>query len=146
MAVILLWQDSALGRGGGVVLETIELFGERIGPRPAGGGAQTREVSVAQHTQQVGEVVVAPHEPGTAQHPLVGVLDEILGVLPRPAQPVGGAIETLDMRAQRVRIQPAPRAGLLFVWFCFGSTHEPDQRPRNGHGHSSPPRGESEVA
>ena len=80
-----------------------------VGARAARGGAQAREVGVAQHAQQVAEVLLGAQHAGLLEHARVGLLDEVLGVLARAAQRPGGAVEPVEMVAQVVGIQAARR-------------------------------------
>ena len=49
--------DNGLGSARGAIFETIELVGQGIGSRSPGGGAQPGEVRVAQHAQEVPEIL-----------------------------------------------------------------------------------------
>jgi len=71
-------------------LKLVESITSRDGERssrPSG-----TDPCVPEHRQEIGQILVAAQEAGTAQNLLVGVLDEILRVLARSAQPVGGAV------------------------------------------------------
>ena len=61
--------------------------------------------------ERIGEVSVPAQETWPAEHPLIGVLDEILGVLPRPAQSVRGPVEPVHMGRERVGVELPRRLG-----------------------------------
>src|SRR5207245_4833489 len=62
---------------------------------------------VAQNPHQVVEVLVPVQHARPGEHSRKRLLDEVLGVLARAAQPPGGAIETVDVLGQRLWIQGA---------------------------------------
>jgi hypothetical protein len=49
----------------------------------------------------VHEVVLAPEQPRPAQHPRVGLLHQVFGILAAPAQTVGGPVQPVEMPAYR---------------------------------------------
>jgi hypothetical protein len=68
-----------------------------VDPIPGGNDDRASRASgtdpgVPERLQEIGQILVVAQEARTAQNLLVGVLDEILGVLARPAQPICGAI------------------------------------------------------
>jgi len=75
-----------------------------------GDGGDARRASradpgVAHHPEQIGQIAVPAHKPRPAEHPLIGVLDEVLGVLTRPAQPVGGPVEPGHVVSERIGVE-----------------------------------------
>ena len=60
-------------------------------------GALGADPRVPQHPQQVHEILVTAQEARAPEHPLEGVLHEVLGILARPAQAVGRAVEPCDV-------------------------------------------------
>jgi hypothetical protein len=69
------------------------------------------DLRVPEHQAQISQVVVATHRTGSPQNPLVSVLYEILGVLARPTQPTGGAVQGRQVRPKRFRVKPTSVAG-----------------------------------
>lgn len=56
---------------------------------------------------QVGDVVLAPYQPGAPQNALVGLLYEVLGVLARAAQRPGRPEQPVEVITERVWIKGA---------------------------------------
>ena len=76
-----LSDERGLGRAGRGVLDAVELIGQRVRSRPARGSAKAREVGVAEHAQQISEVISGAEHARLLKHARVRVLDEVLGVL-----------------------------------------------------------------
>ncbi len=79
----------------------------RARPRAPRGGAALTHEGVAQRLHQVGELVLAAQEARPGEHPHVGFLHEILGVLRGTAQRPGGPVETIEVLGQRLGVEPA---------------------------------------
>ena len=75
------------------------------GRRPA--VRRDSQEGVAQDAHQVVELVVAVQHPLAGEHSREGLLHEVLGILARAAQSPGGAIEAVDVLAQRLWIEDA---------------------------------------
>src|SRR6185437_7270859 len=68
-------------------------------------------MGVAQHAQQVAEVLLGADHSRLLEHARVGLLDEVLGVLARAAQGPGGTVEAVEVVAQVVGVEAARRGG-----------------------------------
>src|SRR5262249_55484254 len=87
----------------------VDLVTGRDGRRPRRpGGADPR---VPHCAKQISQIMVAACETGTAENLLERVLDEILGVLARPAQRIRGAVQGRYVPPKRLRVQPTAVAG-----------------------------------
>jgi hypothetical protein len=60
---------------------------------------------VAQGPVEVGEVVLAAHEARPAQHSLIGLLDEVLGVLTGAGQSPGRPEQPVEVVAERLWVE-----------------------------------------
>jgi len=68
--------------------------GRRSGRPP---GADPR---VPERAEEISQILVSAHKTRAPQNPLVSVLHEIFGVLARPTQPTGGAVQGRQVRSQ----------------------------------------------
>jgi hypothetical protein len=92
-------------------LKVVKLRGDL---RTARGRAPRVEVGVAQRPVQLAEIVLTAHEARSAQHPLIGLLDEVLGVLAGAAQCPRRPKEPVEVVAERLWVE-GPRHGVSMI-------------------------------
>jgi hypothetical protein len=108
------------GDGRGLDDLLVELGGHQ--PAPAGVDVDER---VAHRAQQVAELIGVAQAARAGEHPRVGLLDEVLGLVRAAAQPKRGAVEPVDVIAEALRVQ-------VSVGF-EGSWHGGHSRPRGAY-------------
>ena len=100
---------AASGSHASEVADELGVIVERHLGRPAPARAQAADVGVAQHPQEVAEIVVAAQPARLRQHERVGLLHEVLGVLAPAAQRPRRAEQPVHVVAQAARVEPVRR-------------------------------------
>ena len=104
--------EGALGLVGAAGIRRLHVLELRSGLWPARAGAQPRVERVAQGAHQIAALVAADH-PGSSQDARERLLHEILGILAGSAQRPGGAVESVEMLTERLRVEAAHHLCML---------------------------------
>lgn len=91
---------------------------DRLGPPLARG--VTIDPRVAEHAEQVCQIIVSVQEPRPPQNAHEGLLDEVLGILARPAQRIGSTEQTVPVVGKSADVELPP------VWTAGGWRPEID--------------------
>ena len=106
-------QFPGLDRRLGIPLRTavhrLGVIVERHLGRPPAPRAHTADIGVAQHPQEVAEIVVAAQPPRLRQHERVGLLHQVLGILAPAAQRPGRSVQPVHVVAEPARLEPVER-------------------------------------
>ncbi len=85
----------------------VELVWEGSGTQSAALGPLLVQEGVAQRAQEVAEVVLVAEQARPREQARVGLLDEVLGLLARPAERPGGPVEPVEVVSEPGRIERA---------------------------------------